>query len=178
MEWKDGDSSETSFSETIFNADYWDLRDVVVVVDEGMKEVSSTRGHTTAQSSIAYLERQRRIGSKIEKVKAAIEKKDFGSLGELVEREALEFHSILLTSDPPMIAWYPGTVEVMLEVRNMRREGIEAYFTINTGFNVHVLTLPDFEGEVRRRLEGLSLVKEVLGAKVGGRPELLEKHLF
>lgn len=178
MEWKDGDRSETSYSETIFERDYIDIRDVVCVVDEGMKRVSSTEGHATAQSSIAYLERQKRIGEKIEKVKSALKQKDFATLGEMVEREALEFHSILLTSNPPIIAWYPGTIEVMHAVQQMRTEGIMAFFTISTGFNVHVLTLPEYEDEVGRRLYDLPLVKKVLHARVGGKPYETDEHLF
>jgi diphosphomevalonate decarboxylase len=178
VEWKDGDNSETSFSETIAPKDYMDVRDVVVVVDEGMKKVSSTEGHMTAQTSVAFNERQKRIGEKIKKVKSYIKEKDFEKLGEIVERECLEFHSILLTSTPPMIAWYPGTVQVMHEVQLMREEGILAFFTINTGFNVHVLTLPKYEEVVRKRMDSLSLVKKTILAKVGDKPSFSEEHLF
>lgn len=154
VEWLDGDSSETSYSETIFPADYWDIRDIVAVVDEGRKKISSTRGHTTAQTSPFFEVRQNNIKQKIETVKNAILRKDFSELGKIVEAEALEFHSILLTSKEPLILWYPGTLQVMLEVQKMREEGIECYFTINTGFNVHILTLPEFEDVVRSRKIG------------------------
>ncbi|MFC1653720.1 diphosphomevalonate decarboxylase [Patescibacteria group bacterium] len=178
VEWKDGNESEASYSESIFLPEHWDIRDVVVVVDEGMKKTSSTKGHTTAQSSIAYHERQSRIIEKINKVKTAIEKKDFLEFGNIVEKEALEFHSILLTSTPPMIAWYPGTVQVIHEVQKLREEGISAFFTINTGFNVHVLTLPKYEDVVLKRMNDLSLVKKTLVASVGGGPKEIGDHLF
>ena len=178
VEWRDGDVSETSYSETIFPKNHWDIRDVVVVVNEGMKRVSSTEGHQTAQTSVLYSERQKRIGKKIERLKLILEKKDFRRLGELIELESMEFHSILLTSKPPLIAWYPGTVEVMLKVQSLRREGIPAYFTINTGFNVHVLTLPEYESQVVREMESLDEVQSVLTARVGGKPQLIEEHLF
>jgi diphosphomevalonate decarboxylase len=178
VEWKDSDTSETSYSETIFPADYFDIRDVVAVVDEGKKLVSSTQGHTTAGTSLFFGERQKLIKEKIETVRSAFHEKDFKRLGELVEAEALEFHSILLTSRPPMIAWYPGTVEVMLAVQAMRNEGISAYFTINTGFNVHVLTLPEFEDVVKEKLSTLSLVKKIITAKIGEKPSEQDSHLF
>ncbi len=133
VEWKDGETSETSYSETIFPKDYFDVRDVVAVVDEGKKLISSTAGHATAGTSPFYKVRLEHIKDKIESVRLAIKEKDFDKLGNLVESEALEFHSILLTSKPSMIAWYPGSVEVMLAVQAMRRDGIKAYFTINTG---------------------------------------------
>lgn len=172
VEWLDGDSSETSYARTIYPLDYWDVRDIIAVVDEGRKLVSSTDGHTTAGTSPFFRERQKLMREKIGKVKSAIEAKDFDRLGELVEKEALEFHSILLTSQPPLVAWYPGTVEVMLAVQAMRKEGIKAYFTINTGFNVHVLTLPKFEKTVGERLAKLSLVKKIIKAKIGDKPKI------
>ena len=178
VEWKDGETSETSYSETIFPASHWDLRSVVAVVSEGQKRISSTEGHTTAQGSKFFAVRQKDIKHKIEKVKNAIATKDFSVLGDLIERECLEFHSILLTSNPPYITWFPGTIQIMHAVQAMRREGIEAYFTINTGFNVHVITLPEFEDEVAERLEKLSLVQKILRARVGEGPKKIAEHLF
>jgi diphosphomevalonate decarboxylase len=178
VEWLDGETSETSYSHSIQSPDFWDVRDVVVVVDEGKKKVSSTEGHVMAQSSPFYAERQKRIGAKIAEIKGYIQNKDFSKMGILAEKEALEFHTILLTSEVPMIAWYPGTVEVMQEVVRLREEGIECYFTINTGFNVHVLTLPEYEKQVQERMMSLASVKKVLSAKVGDKPVEISDHLF
>lgn len=178
VEWKDGDTSESSYSQTISPKDYWDLRDVVVVVDEGVKKISSTEGHATAQSSKFFKVRQEGIQAKIKQVKKLIKAKDFSALGRLVEAECLEFHSILLTSDPALVLWYPGTLQVINEIEKMRSEGMEAYYTINTGFNMHVLTLPKFESQVEKRLKKLSLVQKTIKTKIGDGPKELKKHLF
>lgn len=178
VEWKDAQTSDDSYSETIFDPQHFDIRDIVVVVDEGMKKISSTEGHESARSSIFFEARQANIKQKIADVKNAIANKDFAVLGELVEAECLEFHSILLTSKPPMVLWYPGTLEVMQEVEKMRQDGILAFYTINTGFNLHVLTLPEFETVVRERISKLSLVKKTILTKVGNAPSYLEEHLF
>lgn len=178
VEWLDGSTSESSYSHTIFNKDHWDIRDVVAVVEEGMKKISSTEGHTTAQTSPFFKVRQERIKQKISEVKNAIAQKDFSHLGKMVEAEALEFHSILLTSDIPLVFWYPGTLQVMHEVQKMRTEGIECYFTLNTGFNLHILTLPEFEAEVQKRISLLPLVLKTLTATVGDKPSEISEHLF
>lgn len=178
VEWLDGETSETSYSQSIFPADHWDIRDVVAVVHEGRKKISSTEGHTTAQTSPFFAVRQAHIPKKIAEVKAALAAKDFTVLGRIVEAEALEFHSILLTSKEPLLLWLPGTLQVMAEVQSLRSEGIECYFTINTGFNIHVLTLPEFEEAVRERLSGLSLVTKTLTARVGTSPKEVPSHLF
>jgi mevalonate pyrophosphate decarboxylase len=66
----------------------------------------------------------------------------------------------------------------MQEVVRLREEGIECYFTINTGFNVHVLTLPEYEKQVQERMMSLASVKKVLSAKVGDKPVEISDHLF
>lgn len=178
VEWLDGNTSDSSYSVSLFPAEHWDLRDVVVVVDEGRKQVSSTEGHESAQSSPFFGARQARIKDKITQIKTAIEQKNFTQLGEIAEKEALEFHAILLTSATPLVAWYPGTIEVIKAVQALRAEGVPCYFTINTGFNVHVLTLPEFETQVAASLGKLSLVKKLLSAKVGQAPQIINEHLF
>ncbi len=178
VEWLDGETSETSFSQTIYSKDHWDIRDVVAVVSEDMKKVSSTEGHATAQSSPFFSVRQKNIKQKIALVKKALEVKDFTALGVLVEAEALEFHSILFTSTPPLVLWYPGTMQVMQAVMELRQDGIECYFTINTGFNVHVLTLPRFQEKVESKIKSLPLVTNTLLAKVGDGPKMVGNHLF
>lgn len=178
VEWMDGETSDTSYSETFYQASHWELKDIIVVVDEGKKKISSTQGHESARSSIFYSTRLAKIDEKIAELKKVIGDKNFSKFGELIEGEALEFHSILLTSNPPLLAWYPGTIEVMLAVQQMRNEGIEAYFSINTGFNVHVISLPDNMDEVRKRLDKLSLVKKTMVSGVGNGPVYLDEHLF
>ena len=66
----------------------------------------------------------------------------------------------------------------MTEVQALRSEGIECYFTINTGFNLHVLTLPQFQDAVAKRLSDLPLVTKTLTAKVGTGPKEISEHLF
>lgn len=173
IEWLDGDTSETSYSIQLHAPDYWNIRDVIAIVDQSAKLVSSTEGHTAAQSSPFFQTRLQKLPAKMAAVRQALRDKDFAQLGELVEAEALEFHSILLTSQPSYIAWKPGTIDVMLAVQHMRREGTPAYFTINTGFNIHVLTLPEHQDVVQRHLRQLSTVQDVILSGVGGAPVLM-----
>lgn len=178
VEWLDGKISNDSFSLSFAQADSFPIRDLVTIVSEDKKNLSSTEGHDLAESSLFFAARQEKIKEKLASVKKAILDKDFVALGELVEAEALEFHSILLTSKPNILLFYPGTVEVMQAVRKLRQTGIPVYFTINTGFNVHVLTLPQYEDVVSLALKKLATVKKIISSGVGEKPQFLEKHLF
>ncbi|HAU98780.1 MAG: Diphosphomevalonate decarboxylase [Microgenomates group bacterium GW2011_GWF2_45_18] len=178
VEWKDGDTSEASYAESLYASDYWDIRDVIAVVSTGRKDTSSSEGHTLAKTSPLYSTRLANIPKKLFQVKELLAKKAFEELGEVVEQEALEFHSILFTSTPSLFIWLPGTIEVIREVRALRTEGVPAYFTISTGFNVHVLTLPEFESKVEERLRALPSVINILKSKIGDAPKELQTHLF
>jgi diphosphomevalonate decarboxylase len=178
VEWESGNSSESSYSQTIYPAGHWDLRDIVVILSRETKSVSSTEGHDLAGTSSFFAVRQGHIENKLSEIKKLIKERDFTPFGELVEAEALEFHSILFTSHPSIVAWYPGTIQVIHEIFRLRKEGIEAYFTINTGFNVHVLTSPENEKIVRERMKALSLVQDTLLAMPGEKPDEIDNHLF
>lgn len=178
VEWLDGNTSDTSYSTAIFSNQHWDIRDVVAVVDSNIKDISSTAGHTTAQTSNFYQTRLQHINRKINQIKKFIKSKDFTQFGELIEQECLEFHAILLTSKPSLIAWQPGTIAVMKTVQALRKSGIPAYFTINTGFNVHVLTLPAYQLAVTQALQKLPCVQNVLTSQISAKPQKLSTHLF
>lgn len=178
VQWLDGNTSENSYSESFAASAHLPIRDLVVIVSEDKKLMSSTEGHDLAESSPFFAARQERMSEKLSQAKNAILAKDFVALGELAEAEALEFHSILLTSSPTILLFYPGTVEVMQAVRKLRRDGVPVYFTINTGFNVHVLTLPQYEAEVEEALQALSSVQKIISSGVGETPEYLQNHLF
>jgi diphosphomevalonate decarboxylase len=178
VEWLDGETSQESYAQSFAGAKDFEIRDLVAIVSEDKKDLSSTEGHDLAETSPFFLARQEKIVAKLVATKQAISQKDFKTLGELVEAEALEFHSILLTSKPTILLFYPGTIEVMQAVRNLRKSGIPAYFTINTGFNVHVLTLPEYEAQVVQALQKLPSVQKIIASGVGEKPKYLDNHLF
>ena len=178
VEWTEGRDNETSYSQSIYPADHWDLVDVIAIVSRDMKKTTSTEGHALAETSPFFAARQAHINGKLSVIKEYLAAKDFTPFGELIEAEALEFHSILHTSNPSFIAWYPGTIDVMERVRMLRKNGIEAYFTINTGFNVHVLTLPQYQQQVADTLKASPFVSQLLTAKAGPKPNPVTTHLF
>lgn len=139
VEWLDGDTSETSYAVSLYPPDYWDIVDVVVIVSTNKKEVATTEGHRLAYSSPFFSVRLKGIQDKIQLIKKYMQKKDFEAFGELIEQEALELHAIMLTSIPPLIYWLPETISVMHAVQKWRRDGLQVYFTLNTGQNIHLI---------------------------------------
>ena len=137
-----GATHEESFAEQVAPVEAWpDLRDVIVVVSQEEKAVSSAEGHRLARTSEMLAARLAAVPERIERVRKAIHSRDLTLLGEASEEDALSMYAVMMTSKPPLLYWHPRTIEVIRAVQEMRGKDLEAYFTIDAGPNVHVLTL-------------------------------------
>lgn len=161
-------------------ASHWALADVVALVEEGPKAVSSLDGHRLAPTSPHFERRLAELPRRLEETRAAIRERDLDRLGPVLEEEAIELHLIAMSSRPPVFYWRGGTVEVLEVVRAMRKPdaGLAAWATMDAGANVHVICPAEEAGEVAFRLERLPAVTGVIRDRVGQGPELHDEHLF
>ena len=131
-----------------------------------------------AYSSPFFKKRLQHIEARIIECKRYIKEKNFKFFGELIEKEALEMHTITLTSQPPIVYWHPGTLCVMRAVHLWRQEGLESYFTINTGHNIHVIVQEKDKEVLAKELSNLEEVNEVIINYPAQGAQLSEQHLF
>jgi len=178
VEWLDGDTSESSFAKSIFPSDHWKIVDVVAIVSTEKKDVASTAGQKLANSSPFFESRLSRINNKIKSIKELIQKKDFTNFGSLVEAEALELHAVMLTSSPSLIYWTPGTLKIMKLCKKWRGEGLEGYFTINTGQDVHLIIEEKNIEKLKKELEKIPEVQKIIVNYPSSGARLVENHLF
>lgn len=162
VEWKMGDTSSDSYAYSLYPAGYWDLCDVIAVAGEKNKKISSTEGHLIAESSPFFRSRILGMDKKIRDIKGALKNRDFTKLGEIVEAEAINMHVVMMTSNPPLFYWLPKTLEIMQSVANWRGTGLETYFTIDAGPNVHIICQLKDVDRVRNRLKEIKDLKNVI----------------
>ena len=115
---------------------------------------------------------------KIRDCKNYIKTRNFTSFGNLIEQEAIEMHAVALTSNPPLIYWYPETVQVMKAIQQWRKEGLESYFTINTGHNIHIIIEAKNQSTVVKKLQRISGVQDIITNKPALGARIIKKHLF
>lgn len=151
-EWKMGKTSNDSYAKSIFMPDYWNICDLIAIVGENSKKVSSTEGHAIAESSPFYKARIIGMSKKVSEIIMAIKNKDFTKFGEILESEAINVHTVMMTSVPPLYYWKPATLNVIAGVMELRGKGIECYFTIDAGPNVHVICLKKDAVKLKRAL--------------------------
>jgi diphosphomevalonate decarboxylase len=178
VQWTAGDTPAASQAVQLAEADHWELRDVIAVVEIGPKSVPSLEGHRRALTSPYMGRRLELLPERLAKVRQAIAERDLSLLGPVLEEEAVDLHLIAMSSHPPVFYWAPGTLAVLRTVRELRQEGLAAWATMDAGANVHVICDTDSEEDVADRLENLPAVGFVIQDGVGGGPEADAEHLF
>ncbi len=179
VEWERGQDDATSVAHQLYPADHWALYDVVAVVSGAEKAVSSEQGHGLAASSPLNAGRVASLSQALDVVRTAITQRDLARLGPVIEQDALAMHAVMMTSTPSLFYWQPGTLEIIQAVHAWRaQDGLQAYFTIDAGPNIHILCEADTVAAVQARLATLASVQQVIVSRPGPAPILLDDHLF
>lgn len=122
-------------------------QDVILLVDKGEKQVSSTIGHNLMHSHQYAENRFQQANENVSKMSQILQNGDLKSFVNLVESEALTLHAMMLTSNPYFILMKPNTLEVINKIWKYRQEkNSNICFTLDAGANVHVL-YPENEKE-------------------------------
>lgn len=140
-QWRRGGSDNTSYAVKLAEPGYWDLADIVAVVDKGRKKSSTTEGHGAARSSPYFKTRLIELKKRIPELKKAFLNRDIKKFGMLLEEEAISLHVTAMTSKPPIFYWNRATFEVMEAIFKMRERGLAVYFTMDAGPNIHTICL-------------------------------------
>ncbi|MFI5301321.1 MAG: diphosphomevalonate decarboxylase [Polyangiales bacterium] len=118
----------------------WDVVIVVAAVGDGAKDVASTDGMKHTRTTSPFYDAWTADAPKLARaVGEAIDARDLEALGAATEASAMRMHACAMASDPALIYWLPRTLELIAEVRAMRRDGIGAWATIDAGPHVKVL---------------------------------------
>ncbi len=178
VEWLDGETSDSSYAVSLYPANYWNILDIVVIVSNEIKEVSSTEGQKLAKLNPFFPVRISRIKSKIAQLKKHLKEKNFQEFGELIESEAIELHAIMLTSKPSLMYWLPDGLRVMKMAKKWRDEGLPVYFTVNTGQNIHLIVEEKNKNKLLKKLGNFKGLKNIIVNKPSAGAQLTSDHLI
>jgi diphosphomevalonate decarboxylase len=183
VEWTRGTKADgsDSFGRQIYPKEHWpELRMVIAVTSKKSKKVKSRAGMAKSVENCPYYRTWAyEIAPKdIETIKKAIKENDFALLGKTAELNCLKMHATALTTDPPILYWNAGTVDVMHAVMDWRDSGLVCYFTIDGGPQVKILCLEKDAAEIAKRLKSFDTVEDVIVTRAGDGASLAENHLF
>ena len=160
--WHKGEDSKTSFSESIAPPSFWDLYDLVLIVNYGRKKVTSQSGHKGALTSPFFKHRLEWLKKALKEIKQAFFDKDLEKFGEILEKEAISLHSVMMSQKEPLFYWSGATLEIIRRLIKLRQQGILGYFTIDAGENVHIITVDKFKNKIYQYFKSQPFIKEII----------------
>ena len=129
------------------HAIFENYQDVILLVDKGEKQVSSTVGHNLMHKHPFAENRFKQANENLSKISKILQEGNVKDFINLVESEALTLHAMMLTSNPYFILMKPNTLEIINKIWEYRQENDSSIcFTLDAGANVHVL-FPEKEKE-------------------------------
>lgn len=176
--WKTAERSDDSYAFSLYPHDYWDLRDILVFVDQSMKKIPTTDGMKDIRSSPFWKARIASVPERMERMLQAFKNREFLKFGEILEEECLNMHAVMMTQKPPLYYLNHSTFRIMERVRHLRESGIPAYYTMDAGPNVHIICTSEYESAITDAMKITAGVKQVIVNKPCRGARLIEEHLF
>lgn len=151
------------------------LRMVIAVTERGPKAVSSTAGMLHTRETSPYYPAWRDGAPLVHReLREALVAGDLHRAGAAMEHSTLAMHASMFAARPALIYFNAATLSAIQAVRELRAAGAFAYFTIDAGPHVKVLTLSEDVSRVNERLSALPGVIRVLISGSGGGARLTE----
>jgi diphosphomevalonate decarboxylase len=155
-------------AERVLEGAEFPVKMLIAVTRSGPKEVDSTAGmkHTLATSPYypAWVEH---APSLYAEVRRAVLAKDLELLGAAMEQSALMMHASMFAARPALVYFTPATLAAVATVRALRTRGTLAFYTMDAGPHVKVLTSPSDARAVERALSETPGVLRVLASDAG-----------
>lgn len=136
---------EGTFAERFADSKTMDLRMVIVPLSS---DVHTEDAHREVLSSPFFEARVASAQKRCDEMERAIIGNDIRKLGELAERDTLELHAVTMTGGRGMLIMTEDSIRIIRKVREMRGEGVDAFFSMQTGPSVFINTTERHEGRV------------------------------
>ena len=137
-----------SFAEPL-NYNWRELKAGILILSKHAKIISSKIAMQISVNSSPFYKLWPEVAkSDIKKITSAIENKNFQLFGETVEANALTMHAIIQTGNPAIIYSSTQTITVIKKIWQLRKDGIEIYFTQDAGANLILFFLEKLQKKI------------------------------
>ena len=145
-----GKDDDTTYSERFADAGDMDLRMVIIPLPS---RVRTEEAHREVLTSPFFRARVEAAQKRCEEMEKAILGNDLDRLGKLAEKDTLELHSLTMTGESGMVIMTEDTLRIMNKVRDLREDGVKAYYSMQTGPSVFINTNEKYQKVVLRVVE-------------------------
>ena len=144
-----GRDDESTYSERFADARDFDLRMVIIPL---ASPVRTEDAHKEVLSSPFFRARIQTAQKRCDEMERAILAGDLDTVGRLAEKDTLELHSLTMTGESGMIIMTEDSLRIIRKVKELREEGIKAYYSMQTGPSVFINTSEEDERAVHRAM--------------------------
>ncbi len=164
-----GTSDEFATSVTAIHDNFKTMRDAILIVEDAPKKVSSSVGHGLMEGHPFAEARFKQANTNCLEMFSTLQSGDFDKFISIVEREALSLHAMMMTSNDYYLLIKPGTVKVIEQVMQFRKDTrLPICFTLDAGPNIHLLYPSTIEKDVQMLIEDInSELKAVIYDQIG-----------
>ena len=147
-----GKDDEGTYAEKFADSRDLDLRMVIVPLPSRVKTEDA---HKEVLSSPFFKARVRAAQKRCDDMQGAILGNDLDAVGKLAERDTLELHSLTMTGESGLIIMTEDSLRIIRRVKELRSDGMKAFFSMQTGPSVFINTSPKDEEMVQKSIEKL-----------------------
>jgi len=163
-----GKDDETTYSERFADSSDLDLRMVIIPLPSPVRTEDAHREVLTSPFFKARMESAQKRCDDMEK---AILAGDLDTVGRLAEKDTLELHSLTMTGESGLIIMTEDSLRIIRRVRELREEGVKAYYSLQTGPSVFVNTSEEDQEAVQAAITRLGYRAYL--SSVGGEARVL-----
>lgn len=175
VEWHKGDSDENSYAEKVDDGDF-DLAMIIIVVNSNKKEISSREAmKITVNTSPLYQAYVENSALDLVEIKKAIKDRDIKRIGEISEHNAMKMHSTILSSNPPMLYFEGDSLIAINKVKELREKGFDAYYTMDAGPNVKIVTKKSQAEEIKKELLDIFSEEKIIISDISSEDGTVEE---
>lgn len=160
VEWQAGADEDGMDSYATPVPGLWpELRIGLVKISTKPKDISSRKAmKRTRRTSVLYESWPVKVAHDLVVIRAAIETRDFPTLGATAESNALAMHATGLAAWPPVLFWLPESVAAMHRIWKLREDGVDVFFTMDAGPNLKLLFLAPDTATIETVFPGVEIV--------------------
>ena len=163
-----GKDDESTYSERFADARDFDLRMVIIPLPS---PVRTEDAHREVLTSPFFEARIQTAQKRCDLMERAILGGDLDGVGRLAEKDTLELHSLTMTGESGLIIMTEDSLRLIRRVRELREDGLKAYYSMQTGPSVFINTSEDDQKAVQSAI--MKLGYRAYLSSVGGEARIL-----
>ena len=171
-----GTSRENIDVGCILDAAEWPLQVIVAVTAKSQKPISSGDAmKLSANTSPFYENWVQQQDSDLRVAREAVANRDFAALAGVSEHNCLKMHSVMWTSRPSVVYWNAATLASMETVRQLQRDGVPVFFTIDAGPQLKAVCEAAVATQVQEALRHTTGVVTTMQSNLGQGARLMSE---